>query len=90
MKTLIILQESDTENFSIEELILAQAELRTIDNGFQELKLETPEWVVDKLTEAGNEINLRIRGELARRLKAAKARRSALRSRSELRNDIIA
>jgi precorrin-4 methylase len=61
-----------------------------IDAGFQDLKLDTPEWVVDRLSEIDQEINIRTRNELLKRLRAAKARRSALLSKDERRQNLEA
>jgi len=89
MRVLTITIDVDVEKIgSIEELILIQSQLRTIDNGFQELKTDTPEWVTDKISEVDHEINTRMRGELMRRLRQAKARRSALRTADEKRGDL--
>jgi hypothetical protein len=93
MKTqiLVVLSGTDLEEVdSVEELILAQNQLKIIDQGYQDLKLSTPDWVLDKLGETGHEIDSRIRSELARRLKNAKSRRSALRSADEKRKDLDA
>jgi len=75
---------------SVEELILAREQLRTIDNGFQDLKLNTPEWVLNKLSEIDTEINVRVKGALQQRLRMAEARRSALRTRDEKRAELDA
>jgi hypothetical protein len=72
---------------TVEELILAQSQLKMIDEGYQELKLDTPDWVLDKMSETGREIDNRVRGELMRRLRNAEARRSALRTQTEKRKD---
>jgi hypothetical protein len=89
MRILTITIDMDVEKVgTIEDLILAQAQLRTMDIGFQELQLETPEWITAKLSEVGHEINMRIKGELLRRLRQAKARRSALRTADEKRGDL--
>jgi len=90
MRTLIMIKESNAESLNVEELILAKSQLKTIDDAFQEMKLDTPEWVVDKLSEVGLEINVRVRSELQRRLKTAKARRSALRTADERRKELDA
>ena len=90
MRTLIMIQESTADSLSVEELILAQAQLKTIDAAYQEMKLDTPEWVIDKLSEVGLEITVRVRSELQRRLKTAKSRRSALRTADERRKELDA
>lgn len=87
-QVLIVIKGMNVEEVnSVEELILAQNQLRVIDQGYQDLKLDTPEWILDKMSETGREIDNRVRGELMRRLKAAEARRSALRTQTEKRKD---
>ncbi len=89
MRLMIVVENTAVENVqTVEELMLAQQQLKTIDAGYQELGIETPEWVVDKMTEVGHEITMRGKGELARKLRAAKARRSALRTADEKRKDL--
>ena len=72
------LQNLLVDGISVEDLILAKAALTTLDAGFQELGIETPEWITDKLNLVSAEIISRNRAELQRRLKAAKARRAGL------------
>ena len=56
---LIVMQSTDMEQVnSVEELILAQNQLKIIDQGYQDLKLQTPEWIMDKLGETGHEIEV--------------------------------
>jgi hypothetical protein len=87
-RILIVVQGMDVEEVtSVEELILARNQLSVIDQGYQDLKCETPDWVIDKLTETNREIDNRVRSELMRRLKAAEARQSALRTQTEKRKD---
>jgi hypothetical protein len=73
------MEEFDT----VEELFIAQNQLKVVDNGFTNIGLDSPEWVTDKLLSVESEINLRVKSEIQRKLKTAKARRSALASRSE-------
>lgn len=87
-RILIVLERTDVEEIStVEELFLAQNQLRVIDQGYQDLSLTTPDWVIDKLTQTTHEIDTRMRGELQRRLRAAEARRSALKTADEKRKD---
>ncbi len=70
LQILIVLENTDVSNInSVEELILARSQLQVIDAGFQDLKLDTPEWVVDRLSEIDQEINIRTRNELLKRLR---------------------
>lgn len=72
------LQNLMADEIAIEDLILAKAALGVLDAGYQELGIETPEWVTDKLILVSNEVVNRNRAELQRRLKAAQARRASL------------
>ena len=47
---LIILADTAVEEVpNIEELILGRNQLKIIDEGCQDLKLNTPDWVIDKM-----------------------------------------
>lgn len=86
---MIILESKEVEDIgTVEELLLARNQLKIIDDGYQELKLPTPEWVIDKLGSVSAEITSRVKSELMRRLRAAKARRSSLRTAEEKRNSL--
>ena len=90
-RILIVLADTDVDDIgTVEELILAKSELATIDNGYQDLSLDTPEWVTDKLMEVNAQINARVAGELKRRLRAATARREALQTNAEKRKTLDA
>lgn len=88
MKVLIVTESTDIEQNSVEELFIAKSQLKTIDDGYQEMKLDTPEWITDKLSTITREITLRVRSELQRKLRQAKARRSALKTADEKRKDL--
>jgi hypothetical protein len=72
----------------IDDLLLAQADLRSLDAGYQQNGVETPEWIIDKLDAVAVEINSRNRAEIQRRLKAAKSRRAAIATVSEQRKKL--
>ncbi len=80
-----IVVDMETDGATMEDLYLAKGALKMIDQGYQDDQIETPEWVVDNLTAIGAEITNRNRAELQRRLKAAKARRSAIATPDEKR-----
>jgi hypothetical protein len=84
------LQSLLTDEVQIEDLILAKSALATLDGGYQELGLDTPEWVSDKLTVVSQEIVNRNRAELQRRLKGAEARRAGLATAEEKRGRLDA
>ena len=73
------------DNVPVEDLMLVLSDLKSIDKEFQEINVQTPEAVIDKIVEMKNEIKSRNRAELLRRLKEAKARESALETQSEKR-----
>lgn len=52
------------------------------------MHLETPEWIVEKLADVNTEIRMRVKSELQRRLRNAKARRAALKTADEKRRDL--
>lgn len=79
------LQKILVDDITIEDLILAEEALKTLDAGFQNLGVSTPEWVTDKLGLVSSEMVQRNRAELQKRLKAAKARRAALATADEKR-----
>ena len=90
MRCLIVEINTDVEEISIEELILAKAQLKTIDDGYQDMKLDSPDWVIDKLSEVDREITMRVRSELMARLKRVKGQRAALRTADEKRTALDA
>ena len=89
MRVLIVTQATNIEQVqTVEELMVIRAQLKIIDADFQELKLDTPDWVTDMMGEVNHEIDSRLKGELQRRLKAARARRNALKTADEKRKDL--
>ncbi len=86
MRIMIIESTTSVEEVgTVEALMLARYQLQVIDKGYQELGLETPEWVSDKMLDVEREITFRVKSELQRRLKTSKARRSALATADEKR-----
>lgn len=90
MRALMIIQNTDIEPLEIEELILAKAQLKTIDDEYQSMKLDPPEWVLERLHDVSHEISQRVQSQLKARLRNAKARREALRTNVEKRKDLDA
>jgi hypothetical protein len=86
----IDLKVTAVDTLDIESLLLAKNQLKIIDDGYQELKVETPEWILDRLSEISTEVSLRVRAERMKRLRTAKARRSALRTADEKRTALDA
>jgi len=89
MRIMIIESTTPVEDVgSVETLMLARNQLKVIDDGFQELQLETPEWVSEKQLEVNREITFRVKAELQRRLKTARARRVAASTMDEKRQKL--
>lgn len=83
---LVVIEATVVEDIgTVEELLLARNQLAIIQNGYNGLTLPVPEWVDNKLSEVENEIQMRVKNDLQRRLRSAKARRSALRTADEKR-----
>lgn len=80
-----IVIDLDHETADLENLYLAKAVLKLIDQGYQEDGVETPEAIMDKMTAITGEITNRNRAELQKKLKMAKARRSSLATPDEKR-----
>jgi hypothetical protein len=76
------------DNVEIGDLILAKADLKALDSGFQEAGVETEEWVTDQLSLVTEEIVRRNKTELLKRLKMARSRRSAISSVDEKRQKL--
>ncbi|MFA5584297.1 MAG: hypothetical protein WDA09_08790 [Bacteriovoracaceae bacterium] len=87
---LIINENTNLESLNLDSLILGKAELKTLNAGYEELKMDSPDWVLIQLSAIDAEINRRTRDELMRRLKAAEARQAALRTRKEMRESVDA
>lgn len=84
------LQSFLVDEIQVEDLVLARAQLTALDVGYQDLGIETPEWVTDKLAQVNREVVNRNRDELERRLKAAEARRAGLATAEEKRQSLDA
>ena len=88
MKVIINLRAIEIDTTEIEDLMVIKNQLAVIDTEYQNLTLDTPEWVTDKLGEVSREINNRVTAELTLKLKQAKSRRSALKTADEKRKDL--
>jgi hypothetical protein len=84
------LQSLLIDDVTVDDLILARANLTSLSQGYQEIGVDTPEWVSDKLILVTEEITKRNRTELQRQLKQAKTRRSALATADEKRQALDA
>lgn len=73
----------DVETLEIPELYLQRGFLQSIDKGYQDDGLDTPDYIIDRLNAVNFEITNRNRAELERQLKAAEARLQGLKSREE-------
>ena len=78
MRIMIIESTTPVEDVgTVEMLLLAKNQLKILDDGYQELGLEAPEWISEKQLEVIKEITSRVRAELTRQLKTLQARRAA-------------
>jgi hypothetical protein len=85
-KILIVTEHTVVDNMDdVADLILAKNQLAIIDAGYQDLGIETPDWILDQLVAIDSQITAQVRGQLQARLRAAKARRSNLATMSEKR-----
>lgn len=90
VKVIINLKAIQIDTTEIEDLMVIKNQLAVIDNEYQNLTLDTPEWVTDKLGEVSREINSRVTAELTLKLKQAKSRRAAFKTNVEKRDDLDA
>lgn len=89
MRIMIIESTTSIEDMAdIEMMMLARNQLKIIDDGYQELHIETPEWVSEKQIEVSREIAFRVKSELQRQLKTKRARRAALATADEKRQSL--
>lgn len=85
-RILIVTEHTAVDNIDdVSELILARSQLATIDAGYQDLGIDTPDWIFDRLGAIDGKITAQVRGQLQARLRAAKARRTSLATMSEKR-----
>lgn len=73
---------------SLEHLVAARCDLKHLAANYDDLKLDTPEWVVDMLKEVEREIGERTRAEKQARLKKLQARRAGLMTADEKRANL--
>lgn len=90
MSARFILKVTEIEGATLEDLFVARAQLKTIDDGYQEFRADTPEWVPEYAAEIHGEIVRRVRADLTRKLKMAKARRGSLATNEEKRRGLDA
>lgn len=89
MRIITIIQTTDLESFdSVPDLLIAQSQLQTVDTGYQDRGLPTPEWVTDKLQAVSREITARLEADIKRQLRADEARLTALATRAEQRKSL--
>jgi hypothetical protein len=88
------LRNFGVNNVSVEDLALVLTDLIAVDSTLDNMQVETPEWVHDKIIEIKKEIDIRNDAELRRKLKEAEARADALKTpaekRAEAKKEIVA
>jgi len=90
MRLTFDIRVADADGLEIEELFVAREQLRIVDEGYQGLKIQTPEWVTDRMSVITREITSRVTAELTKRLRAAKARAEGYKTPAEKRKDAVA
>jgi ABC-type phosphate transport system auxiliary subunit len=80
----------DVDTADMDELILNQAMLRLVNQGYEEAGIETPEYILDRLAAISREITERNRAELQKRLRTLKLKREGLKTREEKAKDMEA
>jgi hypothetical protein len=82
------LQNLLNQDVSIEDLILGKSALSILDQGFQDAGVPTPEWVIIQLETVTDMIFKLVSASLKKQLREAKARRSALATADEKRQNL--
>jgi len=73
---------------SLDEMIAARSDLKSLAANFDDLKLSIPEWIGNKLDEIESEVKNQVRAERMATLKKLESRRSALMTADEKRKSI--
>jgi len=82
------LKNFKVKNNTIEDLVAARGDLKTLAANFNDLSLEVPEWLSEKIAEVDLEVKSMSKAEKMATLKKLKAQSSALMSRDEKRKSI--
>lgn len=69
------------------DLVMAVIQLRIITDGYQELGIDEPKWLAEKVRDAEAELKYRRRSAKERQLEEAKMRRETLKTSGEKRDD---
>jgi hypothetical protein len=83
LKKLVVRSGTD-----VDVLIAARGDLKSLAQNYDDLKLDTPDWISDKIVEVENEIKSQVRADRLAQLKKLEAKKAALMSRDE-RRDLI-
>jgi len=78
----------DIETNGVDDLIMTKVNLQSLDKGYQESGVESPEWIIDGINSLTREITNRNRAQLLGDLKRAKARREAVSTLDEKRKKL--
>ena len=81
----ILITIEEIENATVPELLLSKQDLVMIDQGYQDLGIDTPTEILDKIGDITGEINKKVKDELRRKLKDAEVRYAAIAPLSEKR-----
>jgi hypothetical protein len=78
------------ESLDLDELIDLRTRLRSIDQGYSEEKADTPEYIVDALSQTNSRIKNQTKAEIERKRKIAVAKRANLATRDERKSQLDA
>jgi hypothetical protein len=82
------LKSFKVKNNTIEDLIAVRGDLKNLAANFNDMSLEVPEWLSEKITEVEMEVKSLSKAEKLATLRKLKAQSSALMSRDEKRKAI--
>lgn len=77
------LKRTDVDVASLEDLVGVRSELKILATNYDDLGIDCPEWVSERLDMIEKEISFRTRAEKQAELKKLKAQAAALMSRDE-------
>lgn len=86
----MILLKSEVLAISVDDfhdLVMAVIQLRVVSDGYSDLGIDEPQWLVEKIRDAESELKHRRRDAKERQLIELRMKREGLKSRDEKRGD---
>ncbi len=86
----MILLKSEVLAISVDDfhdLVMAVIQLRVVSDGYSDLGIDEPQWLVEKIRDAESELKHRRRDAKERKLIELRMKREGLKSRDEKRGD---